>query len=269
VTTAERLRHAVTTCARKTPAELDWDEAETFGPDHARDDVKLPFGGERTGISIREFHRRMGPDGRNVPGSSYPNIHRYLSEKPQQRLEPTLEFLRHAAEVCEVREEWLIAGAGLPTEEQEQASAHSKRRRDGADTRVLATTGFITDALGRPRRTYRHELGTVESGKRSLEEREAPAEPPSSRVWSAPANDLVLRWWENATIRATAAEQDVPEFDQAVEAVAEAISAPLKALGIGWNDLTDRERDSYVLSIVAVLFNSLGRVPLTWEDTNG
>ncbi|MCH7623707.1 MAG: helix-turn-helix transcriptional regulator, partial [Nitrospinae bacterium] len=62
------------------------------------------------GISIREFHRRMGPDGRGVSGASYPNIHRYLKE----RVEPSLEFLRQAAEECGVRQEWLIVGAGLP-----------------------------------------------------------------------------------------------------------------------------------------------------------
>ena len=62
------------------------------------------------GISVREFHRRMAE--REVPGSSYPNIHRYLADKA----EPSLEFLRKAAELLEVTYEWLAVGVPPKTE---------------------------------------------------------------------------------------------------------------------------------------------------------
>jgi transcriptional regulator with XRE-family HTH domain len=70
---------------------------------------------EQKEISVREFHRQM--DGRGVPGSSYPNIHRYLADKA----EPTLDFLRHAAELLVVRYEWLSVDAGPMLEDEKQA----------------------------------------------------------------------------------------------------------------------------------------------------
>jgi transcriptional regulator with XRE-family HTH domain len=72
-------------------------------------------------ISVREFQRQMEALG--VKGSSYPNIHRYLSD----RSEPSLEFLRSAAEKLGVRYEWLTVDDGEPTEEAETR----RRLRDG------------------------------------------------------------------------------------------------------------------------------------------
>ena len=43
---------------------------------------------DRKGMSIRELHRRLQPT--EVPGRSYPQIHRYLRGSP----EPPLEFTR-------------------------------------------------------------------------------------------------------------------------------------------------------------------------------
>lgn len=59
---------------------------------------------EDAGLTIREFHRQM--EARGVSGSSYPNIHRYLAD----RGEPTLAFLRGAAEFLDVRLAWLVTG---------------------------------------------------------------------------------------------------------------------------------------------------------------
>ena len=62
------------------------------------------------GISVRQFHRRMVEQ--KVSGSSYPTIHRYLADKA----EPSLKFLRKAAEVLDVTYEWLAVGVPPKTE---------------------------------------------------------------------------------------------------------------------------------------------------------
>ncbi|MBI4539485.1 MAG: helix-turn-helix transcriptional regulator [Gemmatimonadetes bacterium] len=73
------------------------------------------------GVSVRAFHREM--TGRRVAGSSYPTIHRYLSG----RTSPSLEFLREAAQVLGVREAWLAAGEGGPTETEEAMRSAQSR----------------------------------------------------------------------------------------------------------------------------------------------
>jgi transcriptional regulator with XRE-family HTH domain len=65
-------------------------------------------------MSVRAFYRAMKE--REVPGSSYPTIHRYLSD----RTEPSMEFLEAAAEALEVRLPWLSSGEGGSTEEEER-----------------------------------------------------------------------------------------------------------------------------------------------------
>ncbi len=61
-------------------------------------------------MSIRAFQGEMKR--RDVPGASYPTIHRYLKDETS----PTLDFLHSAAEVLDVRAAWLATGEGTPTE---------------------------------------------------------------------------------------------------------------------------------------------------------
>ena len=68
---------------------------------------------EQCEMSVREFHRQMRE--RSVRGSSYPTIHRYLTDKS----EPSMAFLKSAAELLGVREIWLAQGLGEPTETAE------------------------------------------------------------------------------------------------------------------------------------------------------
>ena len=57
-------------------------------------------------ISIRRFQRIMANT--DAYGTSYPAIHRYLGGE----VEPSLSFLREAADILEVRHAWLMAGDG-------------------------------------------------------------------------------------------------------------------------------------------------------------
>ena len=86
---------------------------------------RLEAAREYAGLSVRALHLEMQE--REVPGSSYPNVHRYLKGE----LEPSLGFLREAADVMHVRPKWLIADAGEMTEEAERARLVEARAARG------------------------------------------------------------------------------------------------------------------------------------------
>ena len=75
--------------------------------------------------SVRKFYREMqrfrDRRGKKLRGTSYPTIHKYLGGKTR----PSVEFLRKAAELTGVREEWLMSGSGEPTEEETAAQAEA------------------------------------------------------------------------------------------------------------------------------------------------
>src|SRR5690554_2618881 len=88
------------------------------------------------GIGVREFQRRM--EARGVKGSSYANLHRYLSGE-----EPSLDFIRHAADVLGVRAAWLALDDGAPTVEEEEA----RRRASAASVAMDEPMRRIVDAI--------------------------------------------------------------------------------------------------------------------------
>jgi len=79
--------------------------------DRLRDAIKW------RGWSIRRFQRELERvcKKREIRGCSYPTIHRYLKNEN----EPSVEFLRSAARLLQVREEWLITGIGERTTPEE------------------------------------------------------------------------------------------------------------------------------------------------------
>lgn len=68
---------------------------------------------EQRDESIRGFQKQM--EERDVRGSSYPSVHGYVRGDAT----PSVEFLREAADVLGVREEWLVLGKGEPTAPEE------------------------------------------------------------------------------------------------------------------------------------------------------
>jgi transcriptional regulator with XRE-family HTH domain len=82
---------------------------------------------ESKGMSVRAFYREMS--GKGVHGSSYPTIHRYLKDVTT----PSVEFLREAAALLDVREPWLISGAGASTEEDEKIRLAKERMRQDSE----------------------------------------------------------------------------------------------------------------------------------------
>lgn len=94
-----------------------------------------------------------GPASRALAGSSYPQIHRFLSSDPLKRVEPSLEFVYAAANVLGVRWQWLATGEGAQTvEEQETAAVRQFVARRGADLAVAAKMFPGSDPKARRRR---------------------------------------------------------------------------------------------------------------------
>lgn len=84
---------------------------------------------EQRDESIRGFQRRMAE--RDVRGSSYPSVHGYVRGDAT----PSVEFLRQAADVLGVREEWLVLGKGEPTA-PEQGLSGLRRSGSGSPERL-------------------------------------------------------------------------------------------------------------------------------------
>ena len=67
--------------------------------------------------SIRKFHKLISEQ--DVPGNSYPVIHRYL----RGTAKPPVAFLEAAADLLGVRPAWLILEDGKPTEREQALAA--------------------------------------------------------------------------------------------------------------------------------------------------
>ena len=85
------------------------------------------------GMSVRAFQKVM--QARDMQGSSYPQIHRYL--RPNG-VDPSLEFISVASEVLDVRQEWLALGSGQITGKEEELDAEVR----WVSRRVLAGAGL-------------------------------------------------------------------------------------------------------------------------------
>ncbi|MGQ0704381.1 MAG: helix-turn-helix domain-containing protein, partial [Gemmatimonadales bacterium] len=72
--------------------------------------------------SIRQFQRGM--DERGIAGSSPPAVNRYLKDLT----EPSIKWLREAAGLLGVSEDWLILGKGQPTKLMEADAAAARER---------------------------------------------------------------------------------------------------------------------------------------------
>jgi len=87
------------------------------------------------GKTIRGFHGEISQG--DVPGSSYPVIHRYLRGKTT----PPIEFIDAAAGLLGVRRAWLAFGEGEPTEVEEAT------RGAGADATASDYAAVLEEAI--------------------------------------------------------------------------------------------------------------------------
>lgn len=225
----------------------------------AIEDHWTPPDGKRA--SIREFAAQLKK--RGAPGRARQTIHSYLSDDA----EPSLEFFREAADVLDVRAEWLALGSGAMTEEEERARedvevasrASAARRKHG----TLALQHAVLTALGRgsppPPEQPEGLEDTGGDSEQAVEWREAVDRAFRSRrihPWTGPLADVLRRFQPSST------EPVRLPFGSgvAVEEIAEALRAPLDAVGRDVERMGGEELDDYVLAMIPVL-QSLGDAP--------
>jgi hypothetical protein len=174
---------------------------------------------ERKEISVREFHRKMKAKG--IPGSSYPNIHRYLSDE----VDAPLEFLRAAAEVLEVRAAFLALNDGAMTEREQRAVELA------ADAAPLPSLGTV---LAEHVPSFAHL-------------------PPLAQ---AAVIHTALRWAavDHPRFDPQSSEEEAAGAELlAAVAVMDALSAPLEGWGIPFEGLGEQHRADYCMAMLHAL----------------
>jgi len=187
-----------------------------------------------SGRSIRGFQREM--EAKEVPGSSYPMVHRYLKGDR----DPGLEFLRESASLLGVRLEWLL-GDGPMTEEAARRAAIETAASSRVGKNVDLVTGWVALGMGLPK---------------------APRGGSHTPGWLAPTIHLfterlqgMLRAWDDQQPDVPHDEREAMPLDERSVAmdVGRSIVAPLEALGLHVDDLSEFELRNYVMASVATL----------------
>lgn len=202
---------------------------------------RQPSAGRQRGMRL--FQRRMDEHGQDVGGTSLRAIQDYLAA----RTEPSPSFLRLAAQLTGVRFAWLANGEGMVTEEEE------RERVAGQEAELGRITGAVYRALGRP---FWDAQGTA------------------AALWAPTVRRVALRLYQHRPawrlfegltpgddggrpgdpgLLQGLPETGDAEFSSAVEAVAEALAAPLRALGMDGRRLSLQALADYVeLSALAL-----------------
>ena len=199
---------------------------------------KQPPDGRQRGLRL--FQRRMTKRGRGVVGTSLSAVQAYLSDEA----EPSLSFLRLAAELLSVRFAWLVVGQGAPTQE-EQAG-----RLEVPEAELFRISTAVYEALGVPTKVV------SENG----EERNRFW---GSAVWAPVVRQTVLRIYQNRPAWDLIADREVEHpstgpsadasWDAAIADTAATIAAPLHTLGIEARYLTSRDVEDYVQAVSLTL----------------
>jgi hypothetical protein len=193
--------------------------------------------GER---GLRLFQRRLARSAEgnpNVQGTSLSTIQTYL----RGNAEPSPAWVELAALLLAVRAPWLAWGAGAPTEEEEAG------RRGEPEPELARISTIVYRALGIPTEipagtpTHRHPEGAPHASPRFF----------ASAVWAPLVRQTALRLYQHRPawllVEGNQAEYEVmiknrdASFWLAVDDTAEAIAAPLRAVGINAEhlDLSD------------------------------
>jgi len=178
---------------------------------------------------------------RDIPGHTRSMLHRYLKGDPA----PPSTFLRAVAPILGVRREWLQFGEGemhhraqLLRERMEQKDNYESRRQTQARKTthtLLIQLGLSTDPI------YESATGHP----RIVAERAA--------SWSYPLSDLLVRWWDRLACNASDTNRQLPDEEETADRLGRAIVAPLRELGIRWENLKDEHRNDYILGMITLL----------------
>ena len=221
---------------------------------------RQPHQGRQRGLRL--FQRRMEEHGLRVPGTSLSAIQGYLRDDPA---EPSPSFLLLAARLLSVRVGWLAFGGGAPTEEEERT------RGETPEAELFRISTTVYEALGVSTKvppgtlTIQHPEGLESEGERFWGHATwAPLVRqtalrlyqyrPSWALLSEGSEDGGERAFEEARV-----EDPEPRFWLAVEDTAQAIAAPLKAVGVDASQLTLEDVADYVSAVALTLQRTMWR----------
>ena len=208
--------------------------------------------------SIRGFHgllKARQKDGTAVcklggKGASYRMLHQYLKDDGPN---PPHDFLREAAAILRpVRATWLATGDGEMTHSAQQR----EREVNLVEDRARKITAIVLDQLGRPPEPP-FFIGDESVPAESI----GPRPLPQAAAWSYPLLELWGRLWDIHATAAVDADKPPPEYDETAEGIGDALAAPLRVLGIGWDDMSDQQRNDYLLGTLVVLSGAIGPRP--------
>jgi hypothetical protein len=205
---------------------------------------------------LRLFQRQMEEAAPGVQGTSLSAIQGYLKGNG----EPSLRFIKHAARLLAVRAEWLAWGEGAPTEDEEAS------RRESPEGQLFRTSDAVLAALGIP--TTGGEGKKRSSGPPAWAAvvRQSALILYSHRPrWEALAGgsegdyDALASWvFENRSQLARGEDPRTPSdhdvrWKQSLEDLADALAAPLGALGVKASELDPRDITDYVQAVALAL----------------
>ncbi len=191
--------------------------------------------------TVQEFVDRLNADARKV--IPYATARRYHKDR-----EPPVTYLVKVAQAFDVSLRWLLLGEGDVKETTRRV------RRELDEVRDKEITAVMLDKLGRP-----PEAPIIIEGQ--------PVQPggprplPGAAIWSGSIRELCGRWWDLRATEAIDAGEPPPDFEEAAEALGDALAAPLRALGLQWDDMSEQKRNDYILGAVVVLSNAIGPRP--------
>ena len=196
---------------------------------------------EHLGIAtVQEFVDRLSEGARKpIP---YATARRYHNDNR----EPPVTYMVEVAKVFDVSLRWLLLNEGPLRETSRQVRSELSEIED------RQITDTILKKLGRPA-----EPPIIVEGQSVQVDRPLP--PVAS--WAGPVRELCSRFWDIEATAASDADKPLPEFEKTSAKIGAALAAPLRELELEWDDMSEQERDDYVLGTVVVLSNAIGPRP--------
>lgn len=203
-------------------------------------------------MSVRQLAERLGRQYPGLRGTSYGGVRLYAENKVHR---PRVELLRAMADVLGVRGEWLAFGDGEPTEDLEywRAVARSLAESRMAEEKSALPAERLRDAV-------RAALGREAPYAGELEEPIPPWVPLLSPVWLELLD-------ADARARPTGVSVTLEMVTDLERSIAEALAAPLRAIRVDPESLSERELTRYIVSMVPALLSVAERRDVRVDET--
>lgn len=210
----------------------------------------LEFGGWRVLAFRDEMKERL--EGTDARGYTHPAIKRYLDD----RAEPSLGFLRVAADVLGVRYPWLAVEQGAMTEEEEMERMAVAAMTVTASRIHLSAPSPFEASGGRP-------------GPEELRKILGPVLPSVMRALNLPPSASRSGWVGGLNEIGRQLPDSLSGGGTGTHPVAEALRVPIDAFGVKLDAMPDEVLDQYVFGMIPGLLVLAQEARDQWEETGG